>query len=293
MALPGLLYGAGDRFSTTLNGGITDSDLSVTLSSVAGLNSNGGVLILDKTIGASREIIYYSSIAGNVLTIPSGGRGIAGTSAVAHSSGAAASDVIISDHINELIEKFVVDHTTAGAHKASLALTTPAITGGTVAGATLTTATITSVSAWGDNQVTGNSLATNAIKLGLGTRGSDAATSSGTAADISLGVTVTVPAGGRSVKITAYAASLSNNTNAQYVEMSIWDGTVGSGTQLNKTTEYIATANTPKGGLCMAVVTPAAGSKTYNVGLSNASTSGAATLQANATYPAFILVELI
>lgn len=114
-------------------------------------------------------------------------------------------------------------------------------------------------------------------------------TTSTTAAQVTgLTITVTIPAGGRKIKITAFTRDLFNTGNTSSVFMSIWDGTVGSGTQLNAT---IGFANGgASAGIAMAVVTPAAGSKTYNIGLNTAG-SGTAQIEAGATFPAFILVE--
>ncbi len=91
-----------------------------------------------------------------------------------------------------------------------------------------------------------------------------------------LTVTVTVPAGGRSVKITTQIYQLGNTTSGDYIELSIWRGTVGSGT--------LVTAGAHGGfsgaGIDFApligVETPSAGSVTYNVGLSTAAAGGTA-----------------
>lgn len=107
-----------------------------------------------------------------------------------------------------------------------------------------------------------------------------------------LTATVTVPAGGRRVKITVYALSVSNTNSGEYAVVTLWDGTVGSGTQISKSTSKIASANAENPMTLLAVVTPAAGAKTYNVGL-NVNAAGTATITAATTAPAFILVELL
>jgi len=106
-----------------------------------------------------------------------------------------------------------------------------------------------------------------------------------------LTTTVTVPSGGRKVKITAFSKSMYNTSSGAYSEMSIWDGTVGSGTQISDCTLLTAAANQEVPNSCIAVVTPSAGSKTYNVGLK--ASAGTAAITAATTNPAFILVELI
>ena len=67
---------------TTLNGNINASALSITLASGTGFPGSNGVIIIDS------EQIFYTSRAGNVLTVPAvGGRGYNGTTAAPHNSG--------------------------------------------------------------------------------------------------------------------------------------------------------------------------------------------------------------
>jgi len=150
---------------------------------------------------------------------------------------------------------------------------------------TVTTAAIT------QNSVDASKLATNAITLGTSSITSNFTTSSTTPVQITgLTSTVTIPAGGRRIKITVFGRTVFN-ANSSYNTFTIWDGTVGSGTQLSSTQVY-NTTNIPAGPIiAMAIVTPSAGSKTYNIGMHV--TSGSGILEAAATYPAFILVETI
>lgn len=142
------------------------------------------------------------------------------------------------------------------------------------------------------NAVQSNQLATNAITLGYTQITSNFSTTNTSATQItSLTSTVTIPAGGRKVKITIFARDMFNATGAAQVFVTLWDGTVGSGTQLSSTTANSNSSAIPV--ICMAVVTPAAGSKTYNAALHTTNASDAANFEAAATYPAFILVEAI
>lgn len=144
-----------------------------------------------------------------------------------------------------------------------------------------------------DAAVTGSKLATSAITLGYAQITSSVTTTATSAAQATgLTATVTIPAGGRKIKITAHGQGIwTTNAGASQCWVTIWDGTVGSGTQLAATrvdlvSNYVGTAT------CIAVVTPAAGTKTYNVGFHCVS-AGTTTLLAGATSPAFILVEAI
>lgn len=142
------------------------------------------------------------------------------------------------------------------------------------------------------NAVGAANLATNAITLGYAQSTTNFSTSSTSATQITgLTAAVTIPAGSRKIKITLFSGAVYNSTAANPSTLTIWDGTVGSGTQLSRATG-LEGGSSSSGAIAMAVVTPAAGSKTYN-GALHASTSGTATAEAAAIYPSFILVEAI
>lgn len=144
------------------------------------------------------------------------------------------------------------------------------------------------VSSLANNSITAATLATNAITLGHAQITSGFGTTSSTAVQVTgLSASVTIPAGGRRVKITVYCPYLTQTTTTIPI-VTIWDGTVASGTQLN---EFRAKPGDHQGVVAMAVVTPSAGAKTYNAGVST--TAGTITFNAAATTPAFILVETI
>lgn len=144
-----------------------------------------------------------------------------------------------------------------------------------------------------DNAVPGNSLATDAITLGYAEITSNFTTSSTSQVQVTgLTSTVTIPAGGRKVKITAFTGYLFNTTSGNSAFFRIWDGVVGSGTQLAGARSYAINNSTGNSVTLQAIVTPSAGSKTYNVS-AFVDPAGTATVEAAATMPAFILVELI
>lgn len=149
----------------------------------------------------------------------------------------------------------------------------------------VTTAAIT------DGSVTASKIATNAITLGYAQITSNFVTSSTTAVQIpGLSVNVTIPAGGRRIKITGYVG-VSFNSNISTVTYSLWDGTVGSGTQIQLSQNLHAIAGNRLAINMVAVVSPSAGSKTYNLALTP--DTGTETVTVNTTFPAFILVEAI
>ncbi len=102
---------------------------------------------------------------------------------------------------------------------------------------------------------------------------------------------VIVPTG-RKVKISFFGEAFYSNTSNVATRAEIWDGTVGSGTQLSRVANLGLTATTATPLYCEANTTPASSSKTYNAGAFNAS-AATLTIEAASTYPAFIKVELI
>lgn len=146
-----------------------------------------------------------------------------------------------------------------------------------------------------NNSVPAAALETTAIALGYAEiTTSPSTTTSGTAVAISgLGASVTIPSGGRKVKITVYIPDVRNNNAAGASYISIWDGTVGSGTQLQEASLGVAqTASNRSPVIAQAVVTPSAGAKTYNIGQRTNGT-GTTAITCASTAPAFVLVEAI
>lgn len=85
MATPSLDYQ--NFYSSTLSSTITAADTTIYLDTLP--TPSEGYLVIEPDSSANREIIYYTSKGANFVTVPtSGGRGVGGTSAVAHSSGA-------------------------------------------------------------------------------------------------------------------------------------------------------------------------------------------------------------
>lgn len=138
--------------------------------------------------------------------------------------------------------------------------------------------------------VDGTMLSTSAITLGYEEITTDFSTgTTGSDVDITgLSVAVTVPAGGRRIRIQAFASSFSTSAGAgTNVVIAIKEGA----TQLSRVLRTAAQANDniPLSVFYSAVV--GAGSHTYKVALNTG--VGTTTVGAGATYPAFILVEAI
>lgn len=135
-------------------------------------------------------------------------------------------------------------------------------------------------------------IAANAITLGYAQITSGVTTTSSTYVQVTgLTTTVTIPAGGRKIKITAYIPRVYSTGTAGENRFTIWDGAVGSGTQLSEGQTTAPALSNPFTTVVYAIVTPSAGSKTYNVGFDTG--AGTLIIDCSATYPAFILVEAI
>ena len=106
-----------------------------------------------------------------------------------------------------------------------------------------------------------------------------------------LSVPVIIPAG-RKAKVTVVSEEFMNFTSGMYAVVSIWDGVVNSGTQINQAVTRAATGTMSTPCFASAIVTPTSTSKTYNAGLQQAGGSQAQVSNAP-TYPAYIMVELI
>lgn len=166
------------------------------------------------------------------------------------------------------------------------------VTGGVLASAALANAVNTTAIQAG--AVGPSNLATNAITLGYAQITTGFNTSATTATQVTgLTVSVTIPSGGRAVKISVYTLGLYATTGGDSVVMTLWDGTVGSGTQLQQAQYDTTTGVKGIPIFLQAHATPGAGSKTYNVGLHNGTAARNVSLEAGATFPAFILVEAI
>lgn len=109
--------GTVNAFSTTLNGGITDTDATIALTSVTGLQAPG-VIVIDRidannvSTPITREYISFTDIAGSSITGCT--RGLGGSTAQAHSSGAKVEEPWSITHWNDFLDTFAVSHDVDG-----------------------------------------------------------------------------------------------------------------------------------------------------------------------------------
>lgn len=106
-----------NAFSTTLNGTITDSTNSITLTTVSGLQAPG-VLVVDRvdSNGTStpvvREYISFTGISGSQITGCS--RGLGGSTAQSHNSGSVVEEAWSVSHWNDFLDTYAVSHDVSG-----------------------------------------------------------------------------------------------------------------------------------------------------------------------------------
>lgn len=140
-----------------------------------------------------------------------------------------------------------------------------------------------------NNSIDANELATSAITLGYAEITANAAVTATTMTAIAgLSVPVTIPAGGRRVKITCWLQTTSAAGTNIYLDIGLFDGA----TEISRSTTYYPGSNITHSVVTMAVKSPAAGAKTYSVSAFTGASQNV-TISASATRPAFILVEAI
>lgn len=90
-----------DFFTTTLDGAITSTDTTISLASAP--TPTEGFLVIEPDSSTNREIIMYTSVSGNDVICGSvDDRGVGGTTARAHSSGAIVKMNTVSDMFEAL-----------------------------------------------------------------------------------------------------------------------------------------------------------------------------------------------
>lgn len=115
--------GTQNALQFTLNGSITSSSTTITLSSVTGLTNAQGAVVIDRTDAngtstpTTREYIAFDSVSGNNLVLnDTTRRGLAGSTAQSHSSGAIVEEVFGINEWNGFITSYTAQHVDSGAH---------------------------------------------------------------------------------------------------------------------------------------------------------------------------------
>lgn len=256
-------------------------------------NQNDSVIAIETLLGTNST--QTSPVANTVLTSPSNGTnewqsitsafvsGSTGTgNFVLASSPTISSPTISSPTISSPTITGSLGNISAGTITASGLIT--ANNGLDVSSGTLTLP---------NNSITATNLATSTILLGSSqiTSNQTLTATTLTALPGFTNLTITVPAGGRSVKLTLFGRDVYGETS--FITFSIWDNaTVGSGTQRGGCQAASGSASISAQINATYIYTPAAGSITYSVGY-QCDASGSYTLEATDGYPFLLLAELI
>lgn len=146
-----------------------------------------------------------------------------------------------------------------------------------------------------ENAVTGPKLSTDAISIGYAEITSSVGPTASNTSDkdiAGLSVTVTVPAGGRDLKITGHLGGYTQTggIGSIYAVLRILEGTTG----LGASGLVPSAANLPDAiNVFTRVSAPSAGSHTYKLAIDHNGTGPNYTVGASSIDPSFILVELI
>ncbi len=125
-------------FATTLNGGISDVDVTLTANSLTGVPTDTGVTVTIDRVDSNG--IATPALREDITGVVSGSnitgllRAQSGTTAVSHANGAVVEMTWDSETWNDAVDGFLADHEQDGTHSASIALTTPALTSPTFLG---------------------------------------------------------------------------------------------------------------------------------------------------------------
>lgn len=287
-------------YANSLNGSITAGSTIITVNDITGFANGDAVFLWLEPSSSNAELIYgIVNIATNQLT--GCVRGIIG-SAAGHSNGATIAQYVSSADHNSMRKGILVEHNEDGTHK-GVTTDTLTVTSGTtlppgdIVAADLASSAVTSAKI-ATNAVTADKLATSAILLGYGASSTSNQTNASATTMIAItgmSAAVTIPSGGRTVRITAYLPNAYNSTpgtgGSNGVVLGIWDGAVGTGTLLNSCRNEACPPSSAASLTCIAIVTPSAGSKTYRAGFM--AYGAGTTANTNTDNTGYLIVELL
>lgn len=284
---------AQDGFTTTLASSISSGAATVPLNSVAGYtNGQVAVFVVDPSSTLKQAFTGIVDTAGVQVT------SVVWTSGTnqAHAGGATVVDYETATHWSMVAKGILKQHTQAGAHTGVTTDTLAASGNATVGGTLGVTGLLTTTGGLAtNNTVAAKNLATNAITLNYAQITSTLTTSSTSLIYATgIGVAVTIPAGGRRVKITVFLNNVNQGTSSKTWTWAVYSGaTVGTlTTLLNTGTQGVVFSGASV--QLTTILTPSAGAIAYSLAWSSDSGGGVtATINAASTSPSYILVETI
>jgi hypothetical protein len=306
---------AGGGVATTITAGIDSATLTILIAASTGwpTGSAGDFFVVIDRGTASEEKVRIDTRSSLTLTAIASGRGADGTSAVAHSSGAAIELCLAAvdlDEANAHIADTALDHhtqyLTTGRHDIEGRHTFGAAYGTPAAAADVGT---TPAAGTGDNparedhvhQIGSGAIDASAMfaagvvdavalaaAVGLGYLASGYAEVTANQGSITTvtdltGLTVTVTVGtSRRIRVTGQIRSSNTGANSNLL-------LIKEGATTLQTSTYVASTATASSPAATAILTPTAGAHTYKLAADVG--GGTMTMVAAANQPAFILVE--
>lgn len=265
-------------------------DTTISISSATGWPTTTGVIFGMRRVDNTGEYVpgtyteWVATLSGTTLSVGSSPSPLYGTDQAYAADGLTQLYVPLSaSRENRIITALLASLNQDGSLQGSAVLS--ALTANPLSSSQITT-----------NGVAGNNLSATAISLAYESITSSFSTSSTTDVQIpGLGATVTVPAGGRNLKVTCYSFYVSASNSPKLTTMRLWSGTVGSSSILQTATVYTGLANQGMFmNLSYVLPNPMAGSYTFNLSMqADAVGSSTSTISAASNSPAFMLVELI
>lgn len=278
---------ANEGFTTTLASTITAGASIVPLNNTSGL-IDGSIFVGIIEPGATAQQVFTGTVNIGSAQI-SNVVWTRGTN-VGHGSGVTIVDYVTGTGHNMMTAGILKQHTQTGNHKSVITDTLLVTSGTSLPSGDIGTADIA------DNAITAPKLATNAISLSpvVSVTTTQTGITTGTAIQVNgLTVTVTVPSGGRQLEIeTMIPQGTITSGGPGSIFISLWDGAVGSGTQLQEGVVTLVASTYAASQVIKAYVTPSAGSKTYNVGI-RTNNGIIVSLVASSTAPNTLVVKVI
>lgn len=260
-----------EGFTTTTSGSVASGATTVGLNSVAGYTNGAYVTLVIEPTDVTKKQVFHGQVdtSGTQITNVKWTEGTNQT----HNAGVSVVDYETATAWNAQRKGFLVNHNEDGTQKP------------------FTESNIIPTAAIQDYAITASKIATGAITLGYAQITSNFANSGSTSVQVTgLSASVTVP-GNRRVKVTFYCRDVFRSGGGAF-NLTIWDGAVGTGTQLQQASPNGASGTAfPITMMWVSDTAPAAGAKTYNIGINPSGAS--TTIESTATSPAFILVEAI
>jgi hypothetical protein len=279
---------AAEGFTTTTSGLVSSAAGTIGLSSVSGL-TNGNIFVGIIEPGGSKEQTFTGVVdtGGSQITGVKWTRGLN----VDHSAGVTVVDYVTGTGHNMMTKGILVHADQDGTLKAGAVDNAAVLASDVVTTAKILNSNVTTVKI-ADNNITAAKLATDAITLAsINSSTSQSGISSSFVILTGLSTTVTIPSGGRAVRIEGFVPLISSSAICT-ISLGIYESATVTGSPIQTSTLLFAVAGAT-GTTCHIIheYTPAAGSKSYCLAVKVDTGSGSTSL--SSTQLASLTVKVI